>query len=263
MNFNTIFSFIIAIAVLFIGLKLATDDIIMFWDIPSVFIVLGGTFAAAAISFQLSRVVQIFKIFVRRMLFGKGHDIPGIIKEVVMVSEAYVRGDSMKAIKDNVKDHFLKEALGMMEDGVIKRDEMLEIMAKRNENLAFNYMEEANKIKTLGKFPPAFGMIGTTIGMVVLLGNLGGEDAMKRMGPAMAVCLITTLYGSVVSNLALNPIAENLIDNTKETFHKNKVIIEGIKLIMEKQNPILIIEKLNSFLIPSQRLDWKTVVKRS
>jgi chemotaxis protein MotA len=262
MNINTILGFVIALGVLFVGLKLATDDISMFWDVPSVFIVTGGTLAAAAISFQLNRILAIIKIFIRRMLFGKRYDLTTTIKEIVQVSEAYVRGENLKTVKDSLKDHFLKEALDMMEDGVIKRDELLEIMEKRNENLAFNYMEEANKIKTVGKFPPAFGMIGTTIGMVVLLGNLGGEDAMKRMGPAMAVCLITTLYGSVLSNLAFVPIAENLIDDTKEVYQKNRIVIEGVKLIMEKQNPILIIEKLNSYLIPSQRLDWKTIVKR-
>lgn len=262
MNIYSVFGFIISLVVLIVGLKLATPNLGAFWDVPSVFIVVGGTFAAAAICFQLNRMINIFKIFIRRVLFGKKYHIATTITEIVKVSEAYSRGEGVKAIKDGVKDPFLKEALGMLEDGIIQRSEMLEIMEKRNNSLAFHYMEEANKIKTIGKFPPAFGMIGTTIGMIVLLGELGGEDAMKKMGPAMGVCLITTLYGSVMSNMAFIPMSENLIEDTKELFMKNQVIIEGMKLVMEKQNPILIIEKLNSFLTPTDRLDWKKVLKR-
>jgi chemotaxis protein MotA len=78
----------------------------------------------------------------------------------------------------------------------------------------------------------------------------------------MAVCLITTLYGSVLANMLFIPVSENLIESTRESFMKNKLIIEGVSLLMDKANPILIIEKLNSYLNPSDRLDWKKVIKK-
>ncbi|MBA2403200.1 MAG: MotA/TolQ/ExbB proton channel family protein [Bdellovibrionales bacterium] len=183
------------------------------------------------------------------------------IKEVLLIAEAYKKGEALTEAKKRISDPFLKEACGIIEDGIIQKDEILAIMEKRNDNITFHYMEEANKIKTVGKFPPAFGMIGTTIGMIVLLGNLGGEDAMKKMGPAMGVCLITTLYGSILSNMLFIPVSENLIDSTKDGFMKNKLVIEGVNLLLDKSNPILIIEKLNSYINPSERLDWKTVIK--
>ena len=117
--------------------------------------------------------------------------------------------------------------------------------------------EDTRKIKSLGKFPPAFGMMGTTIGMIVLLANLGGEDAMKMIGPAMGVCLITTLYGVIIANLFVIPIGENLEVLSRESQIRNEIILEGIKHIMEKSNPILVAEDLNSFLLPKDRLDWK------
>jgi chemotaxis protein MotA len=263
MNIYSIFGFIIASVVLVIGLKLSTDDLMMFWDIPSVFIVFGGTFAAAAICFQLNRMLTLFKIFFRRMIFGKKNIFGVVIGEVMQVADGYRKGEAIKTMKEKVTDPFLKEALQIIEDGVIGKDEIIAIMQKRNENIAFHYMEEANKIKTIGKFPPAFGMIGTTIGMIVLLGNLGGEDAMKKMGPAMGVCLITTLYGSVVANFLFIPVSENLIEETKAMYMKNKMIVEGVSLLMEKANPILMVEKLNSFANPTERVDWKTVVKKA
>ena len=133
-------------------------------------------------------------------------------------------------------------------------------MKKRSENLYKNYNEETQKFQSMGKYPPAFGMMGTTIGMIVLLANLGGKDAMKMIGPAMGVCLITTLYGVIVANLAFIPISEFLDDSTKELYAKNEIIIEGMELMLNKTNPVVIAETLNSFLIPSERLDWKEIV---
>lgn len=262
MNFYSIFGFIISTLVLYVGLRLSTDNLIAFYDVPSIFIVIGGTLAATAVCFQLNRFLVLFKIFFRRMLFGKKNLMPDAIKEVLFIAEAYKKGESLTEAKKKITDPFLIEACSIIEDGIIQKDEILSIMEKRNDNITYHYMEEANKIKTVGKFPPAFGMIGTTIGMIVLLGNLGGEDAMKKMGPAMGVCLITTLYGSVLSNMLFLPVSENLIETTKDGFIKNKLIIEGVNLLMDKANPILIVEKLNSYLNPSERLDWKTVVKK-
>jgi len=262
MNFYSIFGFIIATVVLYIGLRLSTDNMMAFYDVPSMFIVFGGTFASTAVCFQLNRFVVLFKIFLRRVIYGKKNLMPDAIKEILLVADAFKKGDSLSEVKKKIQDPFLIEACNIIEDGIIQKSEILSIMEKRNENITYHSMEEANKIKTVSKFPPAFGMIGTTIGMIVLLGELGGEDAMKKMGPAMGVCLITTLYGAVVANMLFIPVSENLIESSKDAFVKNKLIIEGVNLLMDKSNPILIVEKLNSYLSPAERLDWKKVVKK-
>ena len=149
----------------------------------------------------------------------------------------------------------------MIQDGIIPKNEILNILQERAENLDEKYMREARKIKTIAKFAPAFGMIGTTIGMIVLLANLGGADAMKIIGPAMGICLITTLYGATIANLFVTPIAENLLDSSTEIKLKNQIIIAGVGYYLEKSNPVLVAEKLNSYLSPSDRLDWKKVIQ--
>lgn len=262
MNFYSILGFTLSCVVLYIGLRMSTDNLMAFYDMPSIFIVVGGTIGAAAVCFQLNRFLVLFKVFFRRMFLGKKNLMTDAIKEILVIAEAYKKGESLMEAKKKIKDPFLQEACSIIEDGIIQKNEILSIMEKRNENITYHYMEEANKIKTIGKFPPAFGMIGTTIGMIILLGNLGGEDAMKKMGPAMGVCLITTLYGSILSNMLFIPVSENMTEATRESFIKNKLIIEGVDLLMEKANPILIVEKLNSFVNPSERLDWKKVVKK-
>ena len=157
-------------------------------------------------------------------------------------------------------DFFFKEALGIIQDGIIADADIVDILKVRNDAMVTSRMNEAGKIKVIGKFPPAFGMIGTTIGMIVLLANLGGEDAIKMIGPAMGICLITTLYGAVVANLLLVPVSEHLKESAKEVYHKNQVIITGVSLILSKSNPILVAEKLNSLVNPSERIDWKEVL---
>lgn len=261
MNFYSVIGFIISTLVLYVGLRLSTDNMTAFWDVPSIFIVFGGTIAATAMCFQINRFFNLMKVFFQRVFFGKKNPMPDAIKEVLLVAEAYKKGEALSEVKKKIKDPFLKEACTIIEDGIIQRSEIISIMEKRNDNITYHSMEEANRLKTIGKFPPAFGMIGTTIGMVVLLGNLGGEDAMKKMGPAMGVCLITTLYGSILANMLFIPVAENLAETTREGFIKNRLLIEGINLILDKANPILIVEQLNSFVNPVERLDWKKVIK--
>jgi len=127
-------------------------------------------------------------------------------------------------------------------------------------NMKKALMMDINRFKNIGKYPPAFGMMGTTMGMVVLLSGLGGKDAMKTMGPAMAVCLITTLYGVIIANVLIVPISENIEDSIMEIDLKNQIIAEGFSLILAKTPPPVLAEELNSFLEEKDRLDWKEVL---
>jgi chemotaxis protein MotA len=260
MNIASIVGFIIALAVLIFGLLLATNDINIFVDYPSMFIVIGGTFAATAISFQIDKIGVLLKVFFARIIQGKKVKYEDIIANLMGIAEGYRKGEKLLDLANSQKDPFLQEALILAGEEVIKGEELIEVLKDRAKNMHFYYMEETQKFKSMGKFPPAFGMMGTTIGMIVLLGNLGGADAIKMIGPAMGVCLITTLYGVIIANLAVLPIAENLFASTKEAYLKNQIIVEGIRLIMNKTNPIVVAERLNSFLPPSKRLDWKDVV---
>lgn len=260
MNIYSILGFVISAVVIGYSAFISTDNMMLFWDWPSAFIVVGGSLAATSISFPINKLGPIFKVFVKRMLMGKQFKYKDVIQEIVEVGEIMRRGESLKAFSDKTKDLFLKESLTIIEDGVIQRDELIDILNERNDNLMYNHMEDVGKIKVMAKFPPAFGMIGTTMGMIILLASLSGADAMKKIGPAMAVAVITTLYGCLITNLSFTPIAENLSAGAKENYVKNKMIIEGLKMGMVKTNPILMVEKLNSFLSPSDRVNWKDVV---
>lgn len=261
MNIFSIFGLLISVSVLFVGLRLASEDLSMFLDYPSLFIVMGGTFAATAISFNLNRIFFLVKIFLNRIVFGKQFKYSDVIKEIMRITESYRKGENLESIVGTIKDPFLKECIELYSEGILEKDHFIDVCENRAEKMMINYSEESRKIKAIGKFPPAFGMMGTTIGMIVLLANLGGEDALKMIGPAMGVCLITTLYGVAFANLIIVPISENLMDNTKEVYLKNQIVVEGIKLFVEKTNPIVVGVELNSFLTPSDRVDWKEATR--
>lgn len=259
MNIFSLFGLLIAVIVLTAGLKMSSDNLNIFFDGPSLFIVLGGTFAASSIAFQINKIGAIFKIFFKNFLMGKMVDNTKLIENVMSICSSLRSGESLESLSSKATDEFLVEGITLISDGILEKKDLIEILGKRANQMAYIRSEQTRKIKALGKFPPAFGMMGTTIGMVVLLANLGGADAMKTIGPAMGVCLITTLYGVIIANLALIPIAENLEEIQRQMNTKDRIILEGIKHIMEKSNPIIVAEDLNSYLDPKERLDWKSV----
>lgn len=257
MNIISVVGLLLSTGVLFAGLRLANPDLTLFFDGPSLFIVIGGTFAATSVAFQLTKIGSLFKIFFSQFLKAKSKKESEIIKNIMSICEGVRNGESLESLVAKADDFFLKEAIQLYADGILDKEKVLQILTKRAKQMHTLRLEDTRKIKSLGKFPPAFGMMGTTIGMIVLLANLGGEDAMKMIGPAMGVCLITTLYGVIIANLFVIPVGENLEVLAKETQIRNNIILEGIKHIMEKSNPILVAEDLNSFLLPKDRLDWK------
>lgn len=263
MNIFSILGLIISTAVLYFGLKLSSDKFSIFVDYPSLFIVFGGTAATIAICFQLNRLYMLVKIFFKRLISGKRYDYAKTIHNIMTYADEYRKGTTIRSLIDKVDDLFFKEALTMIDDGILSKEDAIKLLDERNENMFNHHMTDANRFKTVAKFPPAWGMIGTTIGMIVLLSNLGGEDAIKMIGPAMSIALITTLYGAVASNALFLPVAENLVDSAKEIYLKNKIIIEGVRLLTQKQNPIIVAERLNSYLQPADRLDWKKVLGKA
>ena len=261
MNIYSVLGLILSTGVFLTGLRLSSSQLEIFVDGPSLFIVVGGVIAATSVSFQLNKIMLLFKIFFSQFLKRQNVNNSAVIKNIMQICESFRSGEQLESLVSKSKDLFLKEGLELISDGVLDKETIMDILSLRASQINHLRKEDTKKIKTIGKFPPAFGMMGTTIGMIVLLANLGGADAMKTIGPAMGVCLITTLYGVAIANLIIIPIGENLDELTRQDAAKNMIVIEGIKHILKKSNPILVAEDLNSFLLPKDRLDWKTASK--
>lgn len=263
MNFFSLAGFLVLIGFVIAGIvtTITPNEYHLFGDLPALFLVVGGTLAVAAITVQINRVGILFKVFFVGLFKGQRVDYVSIIKDIMSASEKYRKGEALTSIINQTDDHFLKEGLQLLADNVIRGEDLYEMLEDRARNMHYHYNEGAIHFKNLGKFPPAFGLMGTVLGMIALLSNLGGADAMKKIGPAMGMCLVATFLGIVVANVFILPMAESLTQGAKEVYLKNKIIAEGMKLISNKTNPIVVAEKLNSFLLPKDRVDWKAMGK--
>ncbi len=259
MNFLSVISFILAGGVLAFGVLTAGNSD-LFFSQHAALIVMGGTVAAGAISFQIDRILLLFRVFFKRVIQGRKQDYVKLIETLISISEA----NRLKTgkIEDHLRegnDHFLTEAVNLMLEEILDEATLIRILRTRAQTIYQRQTEDVFKFKTIGRFPPAFGLMGTTLSMITLLSKLGQSGGQKMIGPAMAIGLVATFYGIALANLVFIPIAENLADSSKENRLKNLIIVEGIRLILKKTNPVVLAEELNSFLLTSERIDWKKI----
>jgi chemotaxis protein MotA len=252
-------SFVLAAAVFLVSALTSTDNPMAFVDMHGMLIVLGGSVAATAISFQLDRVLVMLKVFWNRTIRGKKPNYVKIIKELMRLAETHRNGGDLRPLIENGSDPFIKEAVTAMLDEVVDEARLVKILRNRVETIYQRYNDDANRFRAMGKYPPAMGLMGAVLGMIALLGGLGKPGAEKTVGPAMSVALVATLYGIAFANLFIIPIGENLAESAKEVRTKNMIIVEGVRLIAQKTNPIVLAEELNSYLLPAERVDWKNI----
>ena len=241
----------------------STSSSKVFFNIHALVIVLGGTFAAALISFPLSHLWETVKVLFKKVFAQTGVTSQDLIKEFVRLSEGY-RSDSL-FIAQNV-DHldypFLNEALTLFVEGGIPFEEMELILNKRAEVIFLEHEEEAYTFKSMARFPPAFGLLGAVMGMISLMQGLGSPDSFKQIGPAMAMAMVATLYGIALANFVLIPVSENLSKLNKKDLLNRNIVIDGIKLIYLKKHPIIVEESLKCYLRPRDRKETKTTSKK-
>lgn len=216
-----------------------------FFDIASVFIVIGGTIAALMVAFPLSFFTQVPK-HLKIVLFPAKYNPVDYINQLVdFAKEARINGLlALESKLEEVKDDFMKSSLLMVVDAVdadkVKAflEEKMNYMDDRHGQAITFYEKGAN-------FAPAFGMIGTLIGLINLLADMSDPSA---LGGAMAVALITTFYGTVLSNLIFNPIATKLKMRHDEEMLCKMIVCEGVQAIQSGDNPKFIHEKLLQLL---------------
>lgn len=255
MNLSTMIGVISAIAVMTIAILLSSKSAMVFLDLHGILIVFGGTTAAALMCFPARYYLQIFKVLKNK--YFKNY----IVKYEVVITELVdlARGirenpDYFKTKSKTIKNHFLSDSVQLIIQGGITDEALDEIMIKRASSLTKRYEQDVGVFKTLAKFPPAFGLMGTTLGMITLLQQLGGKDAQKMLGPSMAIGLVATFYGLILANLVFIPISENLtmLNNQDEIIRT--IVIDGIRLIRRREHPKVVEEHLKSYLLPSERL---------
>ncbi|MBT6325709.1 MAG: motility protein A [Bdellovibrionales bacterium] len=236
------------VVIAIIGSILSSGDLMAFVDVPSVLVVLLGVVGSTFIKWPLELVKKIAQITMKSIFFTAA-DPKLTIEEIAGLAETARRESVFALEKVEVDDPFLKKAMALAADNrppeVIKSILQMEIDA----------MEERHKtgidiLDGVGADGPAFGMIGTLIGLVIMLGNLSDQAA---IGPAMAVALLTTFYGAVLANAFALPLKNKIKYRSNAELIKMTIIVSGTLGIVAGENPRLIREKLSAYLSPSER----------
>ena len=247
-----------AVLVLVVSFTFGNDNPMKLVDPHGALIVIGGTLACVGVAYRLDRAAAMVKIFIRGMFKTSIKRNTLIIEELMKLGEAYKSNSpQLEAMITACNDPFLKDAMTTLLDKVFDDKKLYRVLMSRVDTIYSRYSEDAKMFVSCGKFPPAMGLMGAVLGMIALLGTLGKPGAEKNIGPAMSVALVATLYGIAVANLFIIPIGQNLEEVAKALRVKNTIIVEGVKLISQKTNAIVLAEELNAYLLPSERVDWK------
>ena len=263
-DLGTLIGLLAGISIIILGILSAGGEIAWFWNFNSILIVLGGTFAATMVNLSLKAVTNIFNIL-KNVFRAEDYDYTGIIEEVV--------SKATKARKDGLLS--LEADLSGMKDGFFKNGIELAINEKDTKRLRTFLNLEMNNIQSrhiagqelflyMASYAPAFGMLGTVLGLIIMMMNfttggadidLGADysvaDRFSELLRGMGLALITTFYGVFMANMIFLPIGGKLKRRSENEMMLKNIVVEGIISIHAREHPILIREKLMTF-VPSQ-----------
>ena len=250
MDIATIFGLMLGLGLVFGSIAMGNGGLMPFIDIPSMMITIGGSFAAIFINFPLGNVLGLVGVI--KNCFLQKLPTPAEVIEQFKDLSATARRDGLLALEekmDGVKDDFMVRGLGMVVGGSPK-EEIQMVMETE-----ISFIDERHRlgkkiIDALGAAAPAFGMIGTLIGLVQMLRSL---DDPSQIGGGMATALLTTLYGAMIANIFCIPLAGKLEARNKEEIMVRELITAGLLSLVEGQSPRTVEGRLAAFLSPSNR----------
>lgn len=236
--------------VVVVGIAIGGGNAGAFINLPSIFITFGGAIGATIIQFPVEQLLKFPKIL--RIAFTPQKMSPTDVISLMVGYAQKARREGLLALEDETEragDEFLKKGIQLVVDGTDPE------LVRSILEVELVFLEERHKtgrsmFEALGSALPAFGMIGTLIGLIQMLGRLNDP---ATVGPGMAVALLTTFYGALGSYLLVNPIAAKLKLRSDEEVLLRQVMIEGILSIQAGENPRIVEEKLKAFLEPKAR----------
>jgi len=250
MDISTVVGLILGVVVMIVSIMLAGASFGAFIDYPSLMVVMVGGTAAVMVSFPLSDLLSIGKV-AKVAFFNKQANVPKLIETLVGLAET-ARRDGLLALESKVQeidDTFIALGIQMAVDGT-QPEVIEEVLRTEVDAVAARHRDGKSILDQGGRMAPAFGMIGTLMGLVIMLGNM---DDPAAIGPGMAVALLTTMYGAVVANLFCIPLADKLGFINKRELAAMEIVIQGIMGIQSGDNPRVIEQKLNTFIPPKLR----------
>lgn len=252
MSRTTVAGILVSVAILIFAVTSQTVGVEVFINPAGLAIVIGGTTAAVLVSYSFKDVVRVIRILAI-VVSKQSIELGNTVSELSGIARRARRRGllSLQSEVHYLKELFLKDGMQMLIDGY-RPDEVEEILTQRILNRQGVEQAEARIFRTMAKFAPAFGMLGTVIGLIAMLQKMTGSS-LENIGPSMAVALVTTFYGLILANMVFNPIAEKLERRSDERAKLMTLIRDGVVMIGREWHPDKIHDALNSFLMPAER----------
>lgn len=251
MDLSSLIGFLLAFGLIIGSMLMGSAPITAFIDIPSGLVVIGGAVAASMMCFPLKSMIGL-PMVVMKVFLNKPENVQTLIEQLVSLAET-ARRDGLLALEgrmDDVSNPFVKLGVQMAVDGT--RPEVIEdIMRTEIDAIAARHRDGKGILDQMGRFAPAYGMIGTLMGLIMMLSDMSDPSS---IGAGMAVALITTLYGAIISNAVFMPFAEKLGFSNKQELNVLEIVVRGVMAIQSGENPRVIEQKLSTFLPPKQRV---------
>jgi len=249
MDIATIVGLVAGIALVMITIVMG-GNVAIFINIPSLVMVVGGTTAAVLINFPLSDVLNVINT-IRNTFAQKESSVESLIQKLVEFA-TIARREGILALENHTEeagDEFLQKSVQLAIDGTAP-ELIKDILTTELAFMEDRHAMAQSVLNAVGAFAPAFGMIGTLIGLVAMLATL---DDPSKIGGGMAIALLTTLYGAIIANLFALPMLGKLRVRTATELLEKEIVIEGILSIQSGDNPRVVEQKLKAFVAPSVR----------
>lgn len=251
MDAGTIVGLILGASLVLLAIAIGGDPH-AYLNPQSILIVLGGTVAATLTAYPLERVIALPRI-VLRTVTARPIEIQPLIGRLVQLSDI-ARRDGILSLEgkfDDADDPFLVRGIQLAVDGG-EPDAVESVMKTELATLVDRHESGRGMLECLGRYAPAFGMIGTLIGLVAMLSQMGNPD---RIGQGMAAALLTTLYGALLANVVFLPLADKLGQASAQAVLAHTIIIHGVRAIQVGENPRQVELALRCYLEPEKRDD--------
>lgn len=251
---SSLVALVVGVVLVVLSAAHVNNQYAIFWDPVGIALVLGGTAIVAFITFPAKEVLALVKTSVAIMRLPVDHG-KALAVEIIALSRD-TRGEpaELQNALAGLKDPFLRDGVSLIVDR-IDPSRIEAILRDRIRVKQESDETSANMWRTLAKYPPSFGIIGTVLGLIALMLQLGSEGGAEKMGPAMAIGLVATLYGLVLTNFFLQPLGENLQVRSYREIRRRQMVLLGVVLLSQGEKAVVVQEAVNSLLPPHERVD--------
>ncbi len=244
---------LLALTVMFVTFFHAGVEIKYFVNLVGLFIVVGGSLSAIFLSYSLEEVSKIAHIS-SSIFLKEEKKFHSISRELLDFSQKCLV-EGIPATKQKVVHPFLDDCLMIINEKYTD-DEIRKVLEQRIDSMYESEMYDMNMLRSMSKYPPAFGMIGTVVGLIALMSSIGGDAAdASQIGSYMAVALTTTLYGLVLANFVFKPISDNLENSSIQKMKIRNLIMETCVLIKARSPIVVVQDTINSLIPPKYAIE--------